>query len=157
MLLAQFDISDDYCRVLAQQHTSVTMHLANVPATPVTPEDLTISLNPNVQLPVIHLGEVAASHPIITEEDIPHPTIQSQVEMNQISDIPSNITPRKAKRYLKHFVRDNYNELHLALENQKSGQRLPIAQRRLLSSYESLCSWYEGTHHTPCPSPEVFL
>ncbi len=154
-ILIQFDISDEYCQVLAQTHAPATTNLATVPAASVIPVDLTVSLKPNVQLPDINPAEIAVSQPIIAEQK--NTTPRAQTNMEQEFDIPIGITKRKAKRYLKHFVRENYDDLHSALENREQGQRLSVAQRRALTSYDSLCAWYEGTHHQPCPPPEAFL
>ncbi len=154
-ILIQFDISDEYCQVVAQARTPATLNLETFPAASLTPVDLTVSVNPNVQLPAINPAEIAASHPIIAEQK--NPILRGQTNMDQKFDIPVGITKRKAKRYLKHFVRENYTNLHAALENREQGQRLSVAQHRAFTSYDSLCAWYEGTHHQPCPPPEAFL
>ena len=174
MVFLQFDISNEYCQILAQQRQIRPVqvdsaHLPSVAVIPSIPADLHINVNPDVTLPKVNVAQV--TEPIVLSEkqnmattsERPKAAKFSWLEVRNSDDedkvlLPHGLTPRKAKRYLKHFVRDNYDDLTQALRNQKEGTRLNVGQRRLLTSYDSLCSWYKDTHPgEACPDPESFL
>lgn len=165
MLQITFDISDEYCAVLAQQqqaneaHTQI--HLAHTPGVPVpvTHTDLTVS--PAIELPDIDVSlhlvadnqEQPQCAPVVNQE----PRSWNEVRQAQGWDPNIKITPRQSKRYLKRFVRENYEDLSIALFRQQTGKPLSILQRRLLTGYDSLCSLYQIATGNTCPTPAELL
>lgn len=172
MVFLEFDISSEYCQILAQQRQVRpiqidTKHLPSFASVPSVPTDLHINVNPDVTLPDVNTAQ--ATEPIVSseEKDMDANAVQPQAARFSWMEVrhtgtdvllPHGLTPHKAKRYLKHFVRDNYDDLTQALTTQKKKKRLNIGQRRLLTSYDSLCGWYTDTHPgESCPAPESFL
>lgn len=174
MVFLQFDISDEYCQILAQQRqiqpVRINPDAPSFASVPSIPTDLHINVNPDVTLPKVNTAQV--TEPIVSQEEEslaantarPQEARFSWTEVHRDNNpetqivLPRGLTPRKAKRYLKHFVRDNYDDLTQALTNKKKKVRLNVGQRRLLTSYDSLCGWYKDTHPgETCPPPESFL
>lgn len=141
MVLFTFDLTENYCKVLAQQHT--------------LPDVSGVSV-----LPPANIAQLAQPHITPTEEPLlrvsahtalPAPEQSSWKDVVDRGYDPAPVSKGKAKRYLKEFLKENKADLERALALKARQERMNPGLRRLLTSYDSLCAQYERSVGQPSP------
>ncbi len=155
MILLMFDISEDYCNVLAQQRKQAEeLPLEFVPGRPnfaATSVPGTVQDQPIAHQPVAVQSSAQADVPTQQQETVSW----AEYRKNETSS-NWHVSPRKIKRYIKEYVAQNCTTLQESLELQTKKEYLRSRHRIALTGYHSLCQAYEqnlGQSAALCSQP----